>query len=157
MNSLNFEILRDHAPDLADSGGFAENYLYTDPASSVVKLRIIVEQIVLHIFDCLGISIPDKPKLRDLLEDPTFQHVVPLPIRYKLDAVRIHGNAGAHGRYISEETSLWLLREAFQLVCWFFLTYICHEEQPCPEYQTPLKPSLVHTRQESQKKMTPRR
>ncbi len=99
-----------------------------------------------NIFDCLGISIPDKPKLRDLLEEPTFQHVVPLAVRYKFDAVRIHGNAGAHGRYISEETSLWLLHETFQLVCWFFLSYICREKQPCPEYQTPLPPAVEPAR-----------
>ncbi len=97
-------------------------------------------------YDCLGISLPNYPKLGDLLEEPTFQHVVPLAVRYKLDAVRIHGNAGAHGRHISEETSLWLLRETFQLVCWFFLAYICREKQPCPEYQTPSNPSLAPTR-----------
>lgn len=137
MKTLNFEILRDHAPDLADTGGFAERYVYTDPASSAVKLRILVEQMVLHIFDCLGIPLPNKLKLRDLIEEPAFQHVTPLAVRYKLDAIRIHGNAGAHGQNISEETSLWLMREAFQLVCWFFLTYLCREETPCPEYQTP--------------------
>ncbi len=49
MKTLNFEVLRNHAPDLANTGGFAEMYIYTDPASSVVKLRIIAEQIVLHI------------------------------------------------------------------------------------------------------------
>lgn len=139
MKTLNFEILRDHAPDLADTGGFAEMYVYTDPASSAVKLRILVEQMVLHIFDCLNIPLPDKPKLRDLIEEPAFQHVTPLAVLYKLDAVRVNGNAGAHGRYISEETSLWLLRETFQLVCWFFLTYLCQKEAPCPEYQTPSK------------------
>jgi len=138
---MNFEILRELAPDLADTGGFAEKYVYTDPASSAVKLRILVEQMVLHIFDCLNIALPDKPKLRDLIEEPAFQHVTPLAVRYKLDAVRINGNAGAHGRYISEETSLWLLHETFQLVCWFFLTYICREKQPCPEYRAPSKPS----------------
>ncbi len=142
MKTLNFEILRDHAPDLADTGGFVEMYVYTDPASSAVKLRILVEQMVLHIFDCLNIPLPDKPKLRDLIEEPAFRHVTPLAVRYKLDAVRVHGNAGAHGRYISEETSLWLLREAFQLVCWFFLTYLCREEAPCPEYQPPSKTKL---------------
>ena len=146
MKTLNFEILRDHAPDLAETGGFAERYVHTDPASSVVKLRIIAEQIVLHIFDCLDITLPDKPKLCDLLKDPAFQHVAPLAVRYKLDAVRVNGNAGAHGRYISEETSLWLLHETFQLVCWFFLTYLCREKQPCPEYQAPSELSHTPTR-----------
>ena len=141
MKTLNFEILRENAPDLAETGGFAERYVHTDPASSVVKLRIIAEQIVLHIFNCLDITLPDKPKLCDLLNDPAFQHVAPLTVRYKLDAVRIHGNAGAHGQHISEETSLWLLHETFQLVCWFFLTYICRDKQPCPEYQAPSEPS----------------
>lgn len=137
MKTLNFEILRDYAPDLANSGGFAERYVYSDPASSVVKLRIIAEQIVLHIFDCLDITLPKKPRLCDLLEEPAFQHVVPKAVRYKFDAVRIHGNSGAHGQEVSEETALWLLRETFQLMCWFFLTYLCREDSPCPKFQTP--------------------
>jgi len=140
MQSLNFELLRGHASDLAEHGAFAEHYAYTDPASAVVKLRIIAEQLVLHICDCLSLRLPPRPKLCDLLEDPSFQRVAPKAIRYKIDAVRIHGNHGAHGEYVSVDTALCMLRETYRVVCWFFLVYVRETNSECPSYREPERP-----------------
>jgi len=39
MQSLNFEALRARYPQLADLGGFAEQYVYSDPEGAASKLR----------------------------------------------------------------------------------------------------------------------
>jgi type I restriction enzyme R subunit len=140
MQSLNFELLRTYASDLAEHGAFAEHYAYTDPASAVVKLRIVAEQLVLHICDCLSLQLPSRPKLCDLLEHPSFQRVAPKAIRYKIDAVRIHGNHGAHGQKVSVDTALCMLRETYRIVCWFFLVYVREARSGCPSYQEPAPP-----------------
>ena len=45
MNSINFELLRSKWPELAELGGFAESYVYNDPASALLKLRTFVENL----------------------------------------------------------------------------------------------------------------
>ena len=50
MQSVNFEFIRPHRPEIADLGGFAEYHLYTDPSSSLIKLRALAEQAVKIIY-----------------------------------------------------------------------------------------------------------
>ena len=45
MNSINFELLRSKWPELAELGGFAESYVYNDPASALLKLRTFAENL----------------------------------------------------------------------------------------------------------------
>lgn len=44
MKSLNFEILRKERSVIADLGGYAEHYAYSDPSSALEKLRSLAEQ-----------------------------------------------------------------------------------------------------------------
>lgn len=46
MKSINFEFLRDKWPELASLGGFAEQYVWPDPASAMVKLRSYIESMI---------------------------------------------------------------------------------------------------------------
>ena len=39
MKSMNFEFLRKDWPELANFGGYAEEYAYSDPQSALIKLR----------------------------------------------------------------------------------------------------------------------
>jgi type I restriction enzyme, R subunit len=46
MTSQNFEFLRPHHAELADLGGFAERYAFSDAPSALVKLRTFAEFLV---------------------------------------------------------------------------------------------------------------
>ena len=46
MSSVNFEMLRSKWPELANLGAQAEQYVHTDPESSLVKLRNYLELTV---------------------------------------------------------------------------------------------------------------
>lgn len=50
MQSINFEFIRASYPELANLGGFAEQYAYSDPASALIKLRSFAESMVSAVF-----------------------------------------------------------------------------------------------------------
>ena len=58
MESINFEFLRESYPELASLGGFAEQYVTSDPASAMVKLRTYVESMIQRLYDEKGFQRP---------------------------------------------------------------------------------------------------
>jgi len=145
MESINFEFLRKHADwkTLADLGGFAEGYAHPDPVAAVVKLRSYAEVIVGWIYDSLRLPKPFRATFNDLLVNDAFQAVAPRVVLAKLHAMRKEGNRAAHGETIDAQTSLWLLKEAFDLGCWLFLSYNNGSKGELPSYREPIEASGV--------------
>lgn len=135
MNSINFEMLRKDSPELADLAGFAEQYVYGDPSSCLVKLRSFIERMVNRIYIKATLPKPYQPSLLDLLKNDAFRAMVPKVVLDKFHGIRIHGNKAAHGNPQTKEKSLWLLKEAFDLACWFFITVENGSTKDCPAYQ----------------------
>lgn len=122
MKSKNFEFLRGKRAALANFGGFAETYVYSDPESAVVNLRKFVEQVVFEIYQAYRIYRPFEANLNDLLGLEAFKQSVPVVVQQKIHAIRISGNQGSHvGRPLSSETALDRLREAFDVGQWVHL------------------------------------
>jgi type I restriction enzyme R subunit len=145
MQSINFEFLRKHADwqPLADLGGFAESYARPDPVAAVVKLRSFGEVLVGWIYDSLKLPKPFRATFNDLLVNDAFQAVAPRVVLAKLHAIRKEGNRAAHGETIDAQTSLWLLKESFDLGCWLFLSYRGGSKNEFPAYTEPAKDSGV--------------
>jgi len=135
MKSINFEFLRQHWELLASLAGFAEQYLLTDPVSSLVKLRSYAEQLVETVYEKDKLQRPYQANLNDLLNDTVFSDVVPEVVITKLHALRIHGNKAAHGNYGPLETAKWLMKEAYQLGQWLYLTYVGGEVSEIQEFK----------------------
>jgi len=123
MQSQNFEFLRDHNPELADLGAFAENYAHSDPASALIKLRLFGEQLTSAFHTHYSLPKPQKARFLDLLENQSFQQSVPPVVRGKLHALRSFGNRAAHGTGKPDpDLALHALKEAFELARWFGVT-----------------------------------
>ena len=137
MKSINFEFLRKDWVDLAALGGYAETYAHNDPQSALVKLRTYAERMVDGIYHKLGLPIPAQPSFVDLLNNDVFREVVPKVVLDKFHALRMHGNKAAHGEKISQNTALWLLKEAYNLGRWFYISQLGGIATECPEYQEP--------------------
>lgn len=135
MGSVNFEILRRNSPELADLGGFAEQYVYQDPSSCLVKLRSFIERMVTRIYAKIGLPSSYQPNLLDLLNNDAFRSTVPSVVLDKFHSIRIHGNKAAHGDPQTKEKSLWLLKEAYDLACWFYIVVENGSKNECLSYQ----------------------
>jgi len=134
MESRNFEFLRATHPELADLGGFAERYAYSDPASALMKLRQFGENLVASFFQHFQIPREPRAKFLDYLTSDTFQQSVPSVVLNKLHAVRTQGNRAAHATGpVTAQIALWILREAFDLGRWFALTL--HGQQSLDQLQ----------------------
>ena len=56
--SPNFSFLQKKWPDLTEVATLAETYIYDDPASCIVKLRIFAEEMVDILYHELGFEKP---------------------------------------------------------------------------------------------------
>ena len=139
MQSLNFEFLRKQPAwlPLADLGGFAEGYARTDPVTAVVKLRSFGELLVQSIYTKLRLPKPPRANFHELLTNHAFEDATPRVVLAKLHALRKEGNRAAHGEDVDVATSLWLLKEAFDLACWLHLTHAGGSRADCPSYTPP--------------------
>ena len=139
MKSTNFEFLRPSFAELADLGGFAERYAYSDPSSAVVKLRMFAETMVSAIYSHLKLPRPFQFNLNDMLNDDMFVSMIPKTVRYKLHELRVQGNKAAHGAeaVVKPQIPVWLLQEAYDLACWFFLSFCGGSKNACPLFTEP--------------------
>ena len=123
MKSVNFEILRQNWPELAQLGALAESYAHADAASALVKLRLYAENLTKDIYRDLKLPKPEQPTFVDLLKNHAFEAITPKVVLDKLHALRMHGNKAAHGEPVRAQHALWLLKEAHDLARWLCIQY----------------------------------
>lgn len=137
LKSTNFEILREQWPDLASLGGFAEHYVRSDPSSALTKLRSFAEKLVNGIYLELDLPKPIESNLNNLLNNSFFTQNIPDIVIKKLHAIRMHGNKAAHGDSPSIQLASSLIREAYDLARWVFITFGGATLEDCPQFQDP--------------------
>ena len=137
MKSANFELLRPKWPELAGLGGFAEAYAHSDPIGAIGKLRIFCEQAAKSIHHDLRLPKLYRPNLIDLLDDAAFQSAVPDVVVTKMHALRIEGNRAVHGNQGDATAALRLLKDAYDLARWLFVTFGEGKVADCPPYAEP--------------------
>lgn len=118
LRSLNFEPLRDVFPDLANMGGYAENYAHSDPESSLVKLRNFAERVVDHVYTAKKLVRAPQSNFADLLNNSSFRMVASDLVLDKLHLLRKLGNRAAHGEGLQASDAVRCVREAWQLARW---------------------------------------
>lgn len=141
MQSKNFEFLRHPRADLAALGGFAEHYAFNDPASALAKLRLFAERVVDLVYDTFRLPKPYQPNLNDLLNEDVFRSRVPAVVLTKLHGLRIHGNKAIHANQGTTPTALGMVREAFDIACWVFVTFDNGQVADIPAYAQPFPPA----------------
>ena len=143
MQSQNFEFLRKRWPELASLGGFAEQYAHGDPESALVKLRTFGERTIAIVYQELSLPRPPMSGFMELLSNDALEAITPKVVIDKLHAIRIHGNKAAHGDKASVNSALWLVREAWDLGRWLFITYGQGEAEAVSEFGQPEPPKSV--------------
>ena len=118
IKSLNFEPLRPNYPELANMGGYAEYYAWSDAESALVKLRNFAERLVDVIYMRLRLQQAPQSTFVDLLKNDSFRMVADPLVQDKLHLIRRLGNRAAHGEDVTVSDALRCVREAWQLARW---------------------------------------
>lgn len=137
MISENFEVLREEHSDLATLCSFAEAYIYSDPASSIIKLRIFAENMVGKIYQNEGFYSDRFWSFNESLENREFKENVDGKVQKMLDNIRRKGNKAAHQGKASKGDAVWLLKQAHELACWFQSLYGRSTTEQCKEFVKP--------------------
>ena len=151
MKSENFEFLRERWPELASLGGFAESYTYADPASALVKLRLLAENLTRDVYSELAFPISTRSNFINLLEEGAFCAFIPKVLLNKLHALRIHGNKAAHGEAAEPRTVIWLLKEAHDLALWLAVNFEKVDSGTLPLFNPPQRSDLGTSAEEKTK------
>lgn len=141
VQSRNFEFLRGSRPDLAALGGFSEHYAFNDPASALAKLRLFSERVVDLVYETFRLPKPYQPNLNDLLNEVAFRERVPAVVQTKLHALRMHGNKAVHANQGTTPTALAMVREAFDIARWVFVTFDAGQATAIAAYEAPKPPA----------------
>lgn len=135
--SMNFEFIKTHWPELHKLCAFAEDYIYSDPQSALIKLRCFAEKTVGFLYDELNLPVGYNDSFADKLHRYDFIDSVPKAITDKLHAIRKRGNAAAHEGNVNQFDAQWILKECYYIASYLFMAYANGSQQACGEYQNP--------------------
>ena len=121
--SSNFNFLQNDFPVLANFGGLAEKYCYSDSNSCLMKLGMIGETIVNLMFTYDNIPLPfDNTAVKRI--DTLFREgMLTQDLVDILHALRKIRNKAVHENYASVADGKALLQMAYSLCEWFMQTY----------------------------------
>ena len=152
----NFSFLQDHFPVLASFGGLAEQYVYTDSNSCLMKLGMIGETIVNLIFTYDRIPLPYDDTAVVKIDTLLREGMISRDLSDILHALRKARNKAAHENYASIEKGKDLMQMAYSLCEWFMQTYGDWNYQnkpfvmPEPVKQTPVIDKAAEERKEEE-------
>jgi len=147
MQSLNFEVLRKDYPELADLGGFAEQYAYSDPAGAAAKLRTFVRVLTFAIYAHYKLPRSSGTNFV-LLEGPVFKSLVRQDVLDKFHSIRKTGNDALYGRVgpITQDIALSRLKDAHYPGKWWAMlalkSDLVSDEFKIPPVQPSLPPEI---------------
>lgn len=124
----NFAFVTPIWPELAQHAKQAESYLFTDPRSACIMARLTAEQLVKYLYDLLDLRVPQGADLHARIRDGAFARRLGPEHTAKLDLIRLHGNAGAHGRPVSGKQALQSMRELHHVLLWAAYRYSTQPE-----------------------------
>jgi hypothetical protein len=119
----NFSFLKTKWSNLAEIAELAEENLYQDPNTTIVKLRMFTEQIVDYIYAYDNLEEPEENSFFNKLKLLEREELIQGEIEDVFHTLRIEGNKGVHESLDSTETAKTLLSLSHKLAVWFMQLY----------------------------------
>jgi hypothetical protein len=116
--SANFAFLAQVAPDLGGDGASAESYIYLDPDAAVARARRFAETLAKKLLPAPPTS--STPNFGPMVNQLHNAQVIPQDVYDRFEKIRVHGNAGVHGRPSSNANALESVRACFDLAVWWY-------------------------------------
>ena len=120
---MNFEFLRKDWPELADFGGYAEEYAFSDPQSALIKLRSYAEFMVNFIYRKLDLPCLPKASFHEKLIGEDFVQLASPPVLDKFHAIKTLGNKAAHENKGSDKDAVFAVKQCYHLGAWLYCSY----------------------------------
>ena len=120
----NFGFLTEHSPLLADLGATAERLYPFDPASCVLKLRLLAESITQDVSSRVGVRLI-QPTQAELLRAVDQRLGLDPQVRQMFHLLRQRGNEAAHqlDHRIGYREGLEALKVAREIALWFHRSF----------------------------------
>ncbi|MDR6121188.1 ankyrin repeat protein [Bacillus sp. SLBN-46] len=121
----------------------AENNIYQDPNTAIVKLRMLGETLTKAIFALEGLTLlKGQYKCLVLLKE---KEIITNEIYEKLELIRKEGNTAVHtAGYGDKKSALQLSRYSFDLIVWFLSTYV-ESSVTSPDYVPPMEQQISNS------------
>lgn len=139
--------LKSKVRDLEARVAFLENQLSvsvdliarspSDPESSIVKCRVLLERVVKDLYGKLDVPLPGKAhELGALLNNSQFARLLPPRVVLRMNSVREYGNLGAHDKGpVTTSDALDCLNCMVEIVDWY-----CSEHRGVETEQGAIRP-----------------
>lgn len=123
-SSSNFAFLSEHSRLLAELGASAERIFPFDPASCVVKLRLLAEAITQDIAARIGVNL-SQPSQNELLRAVDMRLGMDTQVRQLFHLLRRTGNLAAHeiDHQIGYREGLDAIKVAREIAVWFHRSF----------------------------------
>jgi type I restriction enzyme R subunit len=124
MGSGNFGFLAEHSPLLADLGATAEKLYPFDPASCVLKLRLLAEALTQEVASRVGVRLA-QPTQAELLRAVDQRLGLDAQVRQMFHLLRQRGNEAAHQlqHSIGYREGMEALKVAREVALWFHRSF----------------------------------
>ncbi|MDO7135948.1 type I restriction-modification system endonuclease [Algibacter lectus] len=133
--NTNFRFLEKGYPVLLHLALLAERNSYTDPSTTLAKLRILTEKLASILIDFEQLEEPYDNKQMSRLAVLANNSDTPSEIISIFHSIRKSGNKASHSGEGTQAEARYMLRQAFYLTKWFIEVY--ENEEVAVEYVTP--------------------
>jgi tRNA A37 threonylcarbamoyladenosine biosynthesis protein TsaE len=146
----NFIFLKAEYPPMAQYLMQAEEYVWSDPKSSLVKSRMFAEILVYELYKQLNLKIPtvnkgkEEENIYPLINEFAFKNNLNSIIWSKIDFIRRISNRGAHHKKtLKDNDSINVLKECFEVSQWFVNTFGSIQDNHEQTFITPESTSAI--------------
>jgi type I restriction enzyme R subunit len=123
MIRSNFTKISSEYPKLANIGQLAERNIFTDPSTSLSKLRILTENISKYIVKFEVVEEPERTDQHKRIQLLHTLGIIPREINDILHTVRKSGNKASHTGEGSTPEAKFMLKQTVKVVNWFYTVY----------------------------------
>jgi hypothetical protein len=102
----------------------ALGYVRSDAGASLTKTRIVMEKLLVSIYEREMGHEPRKPMLGDMLIDNQFSRKIERRILSRMNAIRDMTNLGAHGETVKPEDAVKALDDLCVVLDWYLQRYV---------------------------------
>lgn len=123
LANSNFDFLTEKWPILANLGETAERNVYTDPNTTLMKLRVFAETLTKYVLAYEEIKETFDTKQIDRINALRRDGLISPELENILETIRKIGNKAMHEGYGTQKEAATLLHMAFRLAVWFMQVY----------------------------------